>query len=621
MTSKKIKFHFVSTQAKNDVWLEKKSNRIAPLHTHTTKPKPRPRPPKKPQQSDGEKDSKFEASKFIKREAGDENIVEAESTKFQSGQQSIKLRIEDEEESDGMSFADMDDSDSDDDMESDGFDHNGRVVASKDKEQVDESPTVTDHSSSDGSHKRDFEASPAEHSDLENDNEKATDQPNTGFIIPKKKKESSKKSAMVVPKNVIPKKQSSVPSGKSLISNAARQAMLDKKMEKKTAKHPRRPQSLSSPSKDSRHDVRKRMHPDEYTSPPKRKAFSDLSPSQSRHKRGSISNGPQANESPTNEGKYRRPMISPMRSFKDKYSIEQRRERELYRDSTEYTAKGQNLSYPDPSVIVDRAGRDFYPKHSLSDRYSERHEREFYRDSNEYSAKGDIYSYHDYSGSRDHPLRRYNDRRDMPQSPPSDQRRGADTPSNRNYDYHHHQDQYDSERGRSQYYERPYDQNSHARYQENSMGYRDTGYDQRNGGYPKDRRTNTTGSYNESLRFDEYARRGEEGSLAYASRSQENYNSPRARGNNEREMERDNNYHRVNDYEQAYPTHSNHNDYYHDDDRHSPRRHRGSGSRKEKKRRRKFDGSDEYSRRLESYNYSQGRTFSNEDMGRDRYGR
>ena len=41
MTSKRIKFHFVSTQAKNDVWLEKKSSRIAPLHTHTTKPKPK----------------------------------------------------------------------------------------------------------------------------------------------------------------------------------------------------------------------------------------------------------------------------------------------------------------------------------------------------------------------------------------------------------------------------------------------------------------------------------------------------------------------------------------------------------------------------------------------------
>jgi len=621
ITSKKIKFHFVSTQAKNDVWLEKNSNRIAPLHTHTTKPKPRPRPSKKPQQGNGEKAPKLGASKLIKPEASDESIAEAESTKLQSGQQNKKLRIEDEEESDGMSFADMDDSDSDDDMESDDFDNKDGVVASNDKEQVDESPTVTDHSSSDGSHKRDFEASPAEHSDLENESDKAADQPKTGFIIPKKKKESSAKSAMVVPKNVIPKKQSSVPSGTSLISNTARQAMLDKKMEKKPAKHPRRPQNHSSPSKDSRQADRKKTHRDEYTSPQKRKAFSDLSPSQSRHERGSISNGPQATESPTKKGKNRRPMMSPKRSFKDKYSIEQRRERELYRDSTEYTAQGQNLSYQDPSGIGDHAGRDLYPNHPLNDRYSneERREREYYRDANEYSDRGDMYSYRDSFGSRDHTLRRYNDRPDMPQSPSSDQRRGADTSNNRNHDYQSHQNQYETERGRSQYYERSHDQESHARYQESSMGYGDAGYDQRSGGYHNDRRINTTGPYNESLRFDECARRSEEESSAYASRSQENYHSPRVRGNNEREMERDN-YYRVNDYEQAYPTHSNHNDYYRDD-RHSPRRHRDSGSRKEKKRRRKFDGSDEYSRRLESYSYSQGRNSSNEDMGRDRYGR
>ena len=134
--------------------------------------------------------------------------------------------------------ADFDDEDSDDEVDSDGSSekNNDGAISSHNKEKIEESPTVTDQSSSDGSHKRDFESSQTENSDYENECGKETDQSSQGFTIPKKSNEATKKASIVVPKNVIPKKvQSSVTSGTSLISDAARQAMIDKKMAKKTS--------------------------------------------------------------------------------------------------------------------------------------------------------------------------------------------------------------------------------------------------------------------------------------------------------------------------------------------------------------------------------------------------
>merc|ERR1712238_332313 len=38
----KIKFHLARTHSKSDIWLEEKSERIAPLYTHTIKSKSKP---------------------------------------------------------------------------------------------------------------------------------------------------------------------------------------------------------------------------------------------------------------------------------------------------------------------------------------------------------------------------------------------------------------------------------------------------------------------------------------------------------------------------------------------------------------------------------------------------
>ena len=116
-----------------------------------------------------------------------------------------KVKIEDEEESDGLSFADFDDEDSDDEVDSDGSSekNNDGAISSHNKEKIEESPTVTDQSSSDGSHKRDFESSQTENSDYENECGKEIDQSSQGFTIPKKSNEATKKASIVVPKNVM----------------------------------------------------------------------------------------------------------------------------------------------------------------------------------------------------------------------------------------------------------------------------------------------------------------------------------------------------------------------------------------------------------------------------------
>jgi len=128
--------------------------------------------------------------------------------------------------------------------------------------------------------------------------------------------------------------------------------------------------------------------------------------------------------------------------------------------------------------------------------------------------------------------------------------------------------------------------------------------------------------HNDYRGFNDHSRRNEEESSMYASRSHGNDHSRRARGFNERDIDRDSHLRRTdNEHEQTFSTHSDGNEFCRDDDRSSSRRRRGSGGRREKKRKRKFDGSDEYSRRLGGYNHSQGRDFANEDVQQDRYNR
>jgi hypothetical protein len=105
----------------------------------------------------------------------------------------------------------------------------------------------------------------------------------------------------------------------------------------------------------------------------------------------------------------------------------------------------------------------------------------------------------------------------------------------------------------------------------------------------------------------------------FASRSHENDHSRSTRGLNEREIDRDSHIRQFdNEHKQSSTAYDDNNERYRDDDRYSSRRRRDLGGRREKKRRKKFDGSDEYSRRLCSYN-QQGHNYLNEEVGRERY--
>lgn len=378
------------------------------------------------------------------------------------------------------------------------------------------------------------------------------------------------------------------------------------------------------------------MHLDNRNSPSwKRREFSDLCPSQSHHTRSPTSNRLQPVESPSKNGNNRRLLLSPKHSFNDRYSIDQRRERELYRDSNEYTARRESFSYQDSSDNRGHSVRSLSPNRSFNDRYSveQRRERDLYRDSNEYTARRKSFSYRESSDSRDHSIRGLNDNQDMIQrSPSSDNRRGIDKPIARSSDFRSQQDQYEGDRCRSDHYARSHHQDDHARYRERSSNYSsrsipnngdvlecDKGID----GFQNDRRMNIDDTHhNNDRRFDDYSRRNQMESSLYASRDHEHVHNRMTRGFNERDIERDIHHDRFdNEHNQAFPSHSDDNEFYRDGDRSSSRRRRDSGGRREKRRTQKFDGSDEYSRRLDSYNHPQGRNYSNEDLGRDRYNR
>ena len=83
----------------------------------------------------------------------------------------------------------------------------------------------------------------------------------------------------------------------------------------------------------------------------------------------------------------------------------------------------------------------------------------------------------------------------------------------------------------------------------------------------------------------------------------------------DRDVNRDEYRHRLDEEdERSFRSHFDAEDYRRVDDRQSKRRRHDSSSRREERRRRTFDGSDEYSRRLQSYNFSQEHDYPNEDF-------
>ena len=528
------------------------------------------------------------------------------TTLCEKGNEDEKVKVEDEdkdeEEYDKISFGDEDDEESADEIGTeDEFEYKEvGFVDDSDMEEVEKPPTVTDHSSADGSLKREIEHIRSEHSDVESDCAKETDRTNSTFTIPKKNELAKKSSSLVIPKKVIPKKvQSSLSSGISLISNVARQAMLDKKNEKmkqSSTRYTKKPLYLShSPSKDINRGRKKEMCLTDQGSPSlKRKTFSDLCHSPSQHIRSPASTDPQRTPSAINNGNNQRSalsraMLSPKHSFKDRYSIEQRRERELYRNSNEYTARGENYSSQESSDI------------------------------------------------HDHSIRRLNDCQDLAQRSPSfDRRRGIEqldqnsSPRNsrsRTFDCDSRTNQYDDDGCRSRHYDRSYDEDmnvqSHGRSSDFSSrsvsNFRAAEYEQSNDELFSGRRMNTGDAYrNDYQRFDDDSRRNEDESNVHASRRHEEDYNRRERGSNDRDIGRDDHRYRFdNEYEQRFSSHSDDNEFHREDDRCNKRRRNDSGRRREERRKRRHDGSDEYSRRLDGYNHIQ----EHNDGRQDRYNR
>jgi len=638
LDSKKIKFHFVKTQSKNDVWLEEHSDRITPLHTHTSESKQRSpaklQPPSIADSNDSQGKSKkaskldklkkkFKANQRREKTASCISQSSEASKKYDKFETSSneteikKTRADDDDEDDeGLNdeiSSEDDDSDGDEeneyDIQMEEETGNSDIASGDDseEEEVQKKSTMINRRSSDRLSKRKTEGIRSEHSDIENECTKVTDQTNSVFTIPKKK-ESTKKSFIVRPKDAIPKKpQASSSGGTSLISNALKLAMLEERSEKKCTSRAKKILSLTrSPAKDKSKGRKNEMHFTDANIPSvKKTTFSDLCHSPSQHIRS-----PSSTEAPRDEPEIHngnnprsslsRAMVAPKRPYKDKYSIEQRRERELYRDSNEYTARREDYSPHDSSDMHDHSNRmanDYNDVAQRSPSFDRRRIHQFDQTLSPRSLNTRTYvshSQHDQYEDRS----RYDDR--------SHYQNEDDSYRTRRYDGSHNEENDEWSRERSS------DLQSR-----NIPNHRGEDYQQYNDELTNGRRMNTDDRYR-----NDYSRRNQIDPNLYESRRSEVYHDRREREFNDRDNYRDG-YHRVDDeYEHRFTSQSDTNDYYRVDDRHSKRRRHDSASRRDERRRRTFDGSDEYSRRLESYNNSNERNYQNEDRRRgDRYNR
>jgi hypothetical protein len=222
--TKRVKFHFPRSDVKHDVWLEAGSNRIAPLYTHTSPPQPRQskqssvtcglpslkaeqlkvaktkkQKKKKAVNDDSSFDSSFamaasengsetfdNENEFEEigvgavedyEEIGDADTDDSEDEEIELVDDEEHLVDTDEDDDDGLNDEIQDDSDDDE------FDHQKIDERAKNLAIV----TVTDHSSPDGSPKRDRDSSMAEvQQNIESTN--LSDGGEKELKIPKKKK-------------------------------------------------------------------------------------------------------------------------------------------------------------------------------------------------------------------------------------------------------------------------------------------------------------------------------------------------------------------------------------------------------------------------------------------------
>eukprot|EP00536_Pseudo-nitzschia_multiseries_P011871 jgi/Psemu1/260181/estExt_Genewise1Plus.C_4290011 len=620
--SKKVKFHFVKTQTKNDVWLEEQSNRIAPLFTHTLQSKQRvpaksqdPSTPE-PECSEGKtqgvskseklkKLKKLKASQIQRKRARlkvqpvESNIKDddIDTSSIEPEKKRFKVRVDDHDDDDDdeglydvISSEDDDDDENEYESESEGGTENAHIEGADD---IKNQSTGTDHSSSNGS----VQVARSQHSDIENECTKGADDTKSVFTIPKKKESTKASSSSAIPKkNAIPKKpQPSLSGGTSLISNVMKQAMLEKKGEKRSGSHAKKNISLIQSSAKDRSNGRKNETRLAGKGEPslKRKAFSDLCRSPSQHSRSPSSTGAKRGQSEIREGDNLRSPLSkaivhPKRSYNDEYSKEQRRERELYRDSNEYTVRREN------------------------------------------------YNHHNSSDMHDHSNPRFDDHSDVAQRSLNFDRRGTDelertfsprNSSGRNCDSQNRHDQYEENGCHSRYHDRAlydYDDDTPSEYaSRNIPNRRRDDYERHNDEFTN-RRTNADDRCRDDYdRYDNYIRRNQDDSTSYGTRRLEDDHNRRGREFSDRALHRDEYHHRVDDeYEHRFISRPDDDDYYRVCDRDSKRRRHASGSRREERRRRTFDGSDEYLRRLQSYNQPNESNHLNEDTRRrDRYSR
>lgn len=220
--TKRVKFHFPRTDVTNDVWLDATSSRIAPLYTHTHRPQPRQRKQssslirsnEKPSNvKEGEKkaasdDSSFDssfalaASELASDALDDENDYEevgvgavedyeqiGDADTEESEDEEIDL-VDDDDDKKSLSGESEDDVDGlNDDIEDESEDSDAEMNDEKNERNVNEHliATVTDHSSPDGSPKRDRDSS-LEKVHVSSESTNSRTEGESSQRIPKKKK-------------------------------------------------------------------------------------------------------------------------------------------------------------------------------------------------------------------------------------------------------------------------------------------------------------------------------------------------------------------------------------------------------------------------------------------------
>jgi hypothetical protein len=184
--TKRVKFHFSHTDVNNDIWLEAQSDRIAPLHTYTNRPLPRQRKniskdEQRPKTDTKEKSKQrslddnasvdssvaMEASENGRAVFEDENDDEQIGVGAVEGYEEIGDADTEESEVEEMELVGSDANEeeaTDEDAVDDGLDDEIEDDESEDSADLEKNfvknedlvvATVTDHSSPDGSPKRD----------------------------------------------------------------------------------------------------------------------------------------------------------------------------------------------------------------------------------------------------------------------------------------------------------------------------------------------------------------------------------------------------------------------------------------------------------------------------------